>query len=41
MRPTDASAFYWRGKAKQVKGDASGGAEDISKAKQLDPTVGN
>jgi tetratricopeptide (TPR) repeat protein len=41
LDPKYASAFYWRGKAKQMKGDASGGAADISKAKELDPTAGN
>jgi tetratricopeptide (TPR) repeat protein len=37
----NAEAFYYRGRSKQMKGDASGGASDIARAKQLDPAVGN
>jgi tetratricopeptide (TPR) repeat protein len=41
LDPNQAGALYWRGQAKRMKGDASGGAADISRAKQLDPTVGD
>lgn len=36
---TYAPAVYWRGVAKQRKGDVAGGKGDIAKAKQLDPNV--
>ena len=41
LNPQLASALYWRGIAKQRKGDKSGGATDIAAAKIIDPNVGN
>jgi len=37
LNPSYAQAFYDRGLAKQVKGDAAGGGADMAKARQLSP----
>jgi tetratricopeptide (TPR) repeat protein len=37
LNPNDATALYWRGKIKQLKGDTSGGDADIAAAKKIDP----
>ncbi len=39
LDPQYATALYWRGKAKQRKGDASGGNVDVSAAEKIDPNV--
>jgi len=35
-----ASAYYWRGLAKQRNCDSAGGQADIAKARKIDPNVG-
>ena len=40
LYPSSAAAFYNRGIAKRASGDISGGDDDITRAKQIDPTVG-
>jgi tetratricopeptide (TPR) repeat protein len=37
---TNAQALYYRGKSKQKTGDAAGGADDIARARAMDPNIG-
>lgn len=41
LDPNYAAALYWRGKAKQLKGDIAGGDADIAATKRINPNVGN
>jgi hypothetical protein len=40
LDPKLALALYYRGQAKQKKGDTAGGDADIASARALDPNVG-
>jgi tetratricopeptide (TPR) repeat protein len=39
LEPDYAKALYWRGKAKQAKGDVAGGNADVGAAEKIDPNV--
>jgi hypothetical protein len=40
INPANASALYWRGRAKQANGDQKGGDADITAARKIDPDIG-
>jgi tetratricopeptide (TPR) repeat protein len=41
LNPNNAAALYWRGKAKQLKGDITDGDADIATARKINPNVGD